>query len=184
MRAVELRSTKSDALHRTDRPAQCDPVLSVEPRIEAGNGSIMAATNINNADRELTAEDENKLDRLQAILAMFAEINKIIDLPMMRVMALVCRHEGESIKELTPRTPGYPLSVVSRLTLDLGAGIGDERSPAHGLMEQRGDDPRLYLTPKGIEFRDRLLSLLDPELAQRPPRRLPVEGALPSPDPK
>jgi hypothetical protein len=120
------------------------------------------------ANRELTAEDENKLDRLQAILAMFAEINKIIDIPMMRVMALVCRHEGENIKELTSRTPGYPLSVVSRLTLDLGAGIGDERSPAHGLMEQRGDDPRLYLTPKGIEFRDRLLSLLDPELAPAP----------------
>jgi hypothetical protein len=35
-------------------------------------------------------------------------------------------------------------------------------------MEQRGDDPRLYLTPKGIEFRDRLLSLLDPELAPAP----------------
>jgi hypothetical protein len=86
------------------------------------------------ANRELTAEDENKLDRLRAILAMFAEINKIIDIPMMRVMALVCRHEGESIKELASRTPG----------LDLGAGIGDERSPAHGLMEQRGDDPRLY----------------------------------------
>jgi hypothetical protein len=57
---------------------------------------------------------------------------------------------------------------VSRLTLDLGAGIGDERSAAHGLMEQRGDDPRLYLTAKGIEFRDRLLSLLDPELAPAP----------------
>jgi hypothetical protein len=129
------------------------------------------------ANRELRAEDENKLDRLQAILAMFAEINKIIDIPMMRAMALVCRHEGENIKELTSRTPGYPLSVVSRLTLDLGAGIGDERSPAHGLMEQRGDDSRLYLTPKGIEFRDRLLSLLDPELAPAPVRARP-EGGL------
>jgi hypothetical protein len=43
---------------------------------------------------------------LQAILAMFAEIDKIIDIPMMRVMALVCRHEGENIKELTSRTLG------------------------------------------------------------------------------
>ena len=44
------------------------------------------------AENELTADEKSKLDRLLAILASFAELDKIMDLPTMRVLASVYRH--------------------------------------------------------------------------------------------
>jgi hypothetical protein len=46
------------------------------------------------AEKELTADKMDKLDRLLAFLASFAEVDQVMDLPMMRVLALVCRHDG------------------------------------------------------------------------------------------
>ena len=68
--------------------------------------SIENAARMNGmTERELTANDAKKLDQLHAILATFAEINKTMDLPEMRVLMTVCRHEGEGLPRdcLTPK---------------------------------------------------------------------------------
>jgi hypothetical protein len=83
------------------------------------------------ANRELTAEDKNKLDRLQAILAMFAEINKIIDIPMMGVMALVCRHEGEREHQGTHSANAW-VPPVRRVSAYLGFRGGHRRRAVPG----------------------------------------------------
>ncbi len=117
------------------------------------------------ANKEITPADKEKLDRLVTVLAELSELDKLMDLPMMRVLTAVCRHEGEGPKELQSHLPGYSLSVISRLALDMGTDsrFGRRDEPPLGLMEYTGSDTtdrRITLTPEGIEFRDRLLALL------------------------
>jgi hypothetical protein len=119
------------------------------------------------AERELTADDANKLDRLLAILTEFDGLDRLMDLPMMRVLAAVCRYDGEDARELSPRLGGYALSVILRHALDLGPAqesfvMSRRGQPGLGLMDvERRAGRRIYLTSKGIEFRKRLLRLLD-----------------------
>jgi hypothetical protein len=118
------------------------------------------------AGRELTADDKDRLDRLLVVLAEFAKLNERMDLPMMRVLTTVCRREGAGPKELPSHLPGYAGSVTTRLALDMGTDqrFGRGGEPPLGLMEYSGDDTdrQIALTPKGIEFRDRLLAMLTP----------------------
>jgi hypothetical protein len=133
-------------------------------------------------DRELTAEDENKLDRLLAILAEFDGLDRLMDLPMIRVLAAVCRYDGEEARELSPRLGDYALSVILRHALDLGNAeesfVATRRGePGLGLMDvEKGPNRRIQLTPKGIEFRKRLLGLLGNASPAQAPRR-PLAGS-------
>lgn len=116
------------------------------------------------ADKELTEADKAKLDRLVEVLVEFAEQDDLMDLPMMRLMTAVCRHEGDGPNELTSQIPGYGLSIISRLALDMGTNPiwGRRGQPPLGLIEYTrvGAERHITLTRKGIEFRDRLLALL------------------------
>jgi hypothetical protein len=122
----------------------------------------------------LTAEDEKKLDRLLAILTEFDGMDRLMDLPMMRVLAAVCRYDGAEARELSPRLGDYALPVIVRHALDMGLATKRSGQPGPGLMDvERGPSGKINLTPKGIEFRDRLLALLEGHsaTAQAPPAR-------------
>jgi hypothetical protein len=115
------------------------------------------------AGKELTEDHKDKLDRLEEVLIEFADRDQRMDLPMLRVLTAVCRHDGVGLHELSSHL-GYPLSVVSRHALDMGAEPTLMRGqPPLGLMEFTGSTTtgrRITLTPKGVEFRDRLLALM------------------------
>jgi hypothetical protein len=82
-----------------------------------------------------------------------------MDLPMMRVLALVCRHDGADKKELMTHLHGYAPGSVTRLINDLGTA-GERYGRAKLELVEMGPDRKTHLTPKGVELRDRLFALL------------------------
>ena len=47
---------------------------------------------------DLTQEEEDKLDGLMAAMGMVVTMDPLMPLPMIQVMLLVCRYEGEGHK--------------------------------------------------------------------------------------
>jgi hypothetical protein len=114
------------------------------------------------ADKELTADEKRKLDRLLEITGMLEALEPTMPIGVYRALLNVCRHQGEGIRELAHRT-GRDTSVA---TMELNEwGTGGER---YGRRKQEliewGSEPgpqrKPHLTPKGVALRKRLLALL------------------------
>jgi hypothetical protein len=110
------------------------------------------------ADADLTEEEEDKLDGLMGAMAMFVTMDPLMPLPMIQVMLLVCRYEGEGAQELSA---GYLDAVVQRHIHDLGEGDKRHGIGPYELVEYDRENRKTHLTPKGVEFRKRLLCLLN-----------------------
>ena len=108
---------------------------------------------------ELTTEDKGKLDRLLEIVGMFAGLDKLMSISVLQAMLVLSRHEGEETQTMAQRLGNSSGSLAMSLN-ELGRGFGDRMGrPRYELVEV-GPDRKRHLTPKGVEFRDRLLALI------------------------
>jgi hypothetical protein len=111
------------------------------------------------ANHELTAANTDKLDRLLEITGMFENLEPAMPIGVVRWMLLVSRHEGEGIQDLAQRAGRFK-GMAMREINEWWTGGEHYGRPRQGLIEWEMPDHRLRLTPKGVEFRDRLLALL------------------------
>ncbi len=112
---------------------------------------------------DLASEDASKLQRLLAAVDLIADIDKDMPMQMVRALILVCLEEGLGPNELA-RKAGVSSAVMSRHISDLGEVNRYKQEGLH-LVTQKTDimDRRyrkVFLSPKGIAFRNRLLRAL------------------------